>query len=144
MINQVIDGVCRAINNEFGEEYHIYTEKIEQRFTRPCFFVKTEQSSTELFRGDRYFMKNKVLVTYYPCYKGKNQDMGEILQRLSLSLEVINVEAEPLRCTALSTSLSGDKAEAQAEYNFFVRLKKEEEKPELMEEHTLNFTEGEE
>lgn len=37
MINKVIDGISKAINEEFGDEYNIYTEEIEQGLKEPCF-----------------------------------------------------------------------------------------------------------
>ncbi len=144
MINKLIDGVCRAIYNEFGEEYHIYTEKIEQRFTRPCFFAEVTDSSMELFRGDRYYMKNKVLVTYYPCYKDKNANMAKTAVRLSLCLNEIIVDDAPLMGLNCKQSFEKDSLAACAEYSFFVRLKGEKENCELMEEYTLNLSEGNE
>lgn len=137
MVDKVIDGICRAIKGEFGEEYHIYTEKVEQRFTRPCFFVEVTKSSTELFRGDRYYMENGVLVTYYPQYVGKNSDMAVVSERLSHCLELIEADGEPLRCSSCRHTFDKDGMSTDLSYNFFVRIKKVEDTPEIMEEYTL-------
>ena len=29
MINKIVDGISKAINEEFGDDYEIYTEEIE-------------------------------------------------------------------------------------------------------------------
>ena len=39
MINKIIDGICAVINLEFGDEYEIYTESIEQGLEEPCFLL---------------------------------------------------------------------------------------------------------
>lgn len=39
MVNGIIGGIAAAISNEFGDDYTIYTEEIEQGFNEPCFFI---------------------------------------------------------------------------------------------------------
>ena len=39
MINEIIDGISVAINTEFGDDYEIYTESIEQGLEEPCFSI---------------------------------------------------------------------------------------------------------
>lgn len=137
MVNEIIDGICRALNGEFGEEYHIYTEKIEQRFTRPCFFVEIKESSMELFRGERYFMDCTALVTYYPPYKGKNEDMAQVSQRVSLCTQIIDVDGAPLRCSGCRHTTDKESITSELKFGFFVRKTDNKEDRELMQEYTL-------
>ncbi len=37
IVNSIIDAICITINNEFGDDYTIYTESIKQGFEEPCF-----------------------------------------------------------------------------------------------------------
>lgn len=37
MINKIIDGISISLNAEFGDDYKIYTESIEQGLKEPCF-----------------------------------------------------------------------------------------------------------
>lgn len=136
MINKLIDGICRGLYNEFGEEYHIYTEKIEQRFTRPCFFVEVNRSSTQLFRGNRYLMQNKVLVTFYPGCKRKRDNMAEVAQRVSQCLEFIVTDGAPLRCNACTHTFNIDELKTELGFDFFVNIV-DTETAELMEEYSL-------
>ena len=37
MINEIVVAISKALYNEFGEEYKIYAENVEQGLERPCF-----------------------------------------------------------------------------------------------------------
>ena len=39
MINKIIDGISIALNAEFGNDYEIYTDNIEQGLKEPCFSI---------------------------------------------------------------------------------------------------------
>ena len=39
IVNSIIDAICITINNDFGDDYTIYTESIKQGFEEPCFFI---------------------------------------------------------------------------------------------------------
>ena len=39
MISNVIAGIAIALNQEFGDDYEIYTEEIKQDLKEPCFFI---------------------------------------------------------------------------------------------------------
>ena len=39
MINKIIDGICMAINEEFGDDYEVYTETNRQGLNEPCFSI---------------------------------------------------------------------------------------------------------
>jgi hypothetical protein len=143
MISKLVDGVCRAISGEFGEEYHIYTEKQEQHFTRPCFFAEVTKSGIELFRGNRYYMQNGLKITYYPKYEGKNEDMTAVMQRLMSALDCIEVDGYPMENNGMSGVFDGNSAVLNIEFNFFVKMTAPSlsEDSEVMEEYKLGFKE---
>ena len=39
MINSIIEGISASLNAEFGDDYTIYTENVEQGLKEPCFFI---------------------------------------------------------------------------------------------------------
>lgn len=135
----VIEGVCRSIHGCFGKDYAIYREKPEQGFKRPSFFVEKEGGSLELFRGRRYYMKNTVLVTCYPPYKCRKEEMTLAGERLAACLGLIQVEGTGLRGGAVTLETEGDCLRCRVSYDFFVIIEDMEEAAELMEEYRLNF-----
>jgi hypothetical protein len=134
--------VCKALSEEFGEEVRIYTERVEQGFTRPALFVEVVKAESELFRGDRYYLQTELNVSYYPQRQGRNEDMCDVALRLGEALELIELDGEPLRRTSASQSIEGDRAVSNAHYDFFVRHTRDnEEDTELMWEDKLTIKE---
>ena len=43
MINEVVDSIAISLFQEFGEEYSIYTDTVEQGLQEPCFLLQTLQ-----------------------------------------------------------------------------------------------------
>ena len=137
----VIEGVCQSIHNCFGKEYAIYTEKAEQGFKRPSFFVQKEGGSLELFRGSRYYMKNALLVTYYPHYKCRKEEMTGVGEQLAACLGLIEVKGDKLRGGTVTLEAEADCLRCRVNYDFFVIIEGAEEAAELMQEYKLNFKE---
>lgn len=137
---RIVDGICRALRAEFGEKYHIYTEKVEQSFKRPCFFVEKTSWSCELFRGDRYYAQGEFRVTAYVPFK-ENRLMGELSERLSMALEEIVPDGEPLRSLWCTIAFDRDELKCELKYGFYVRKESPKEDTELMGEYDLYFKE---
>ena len=54
MINEIVNAVVKALNDEFNAEtdkYEIYNEEIKQDLKEPAFFVQSINPSTNLFLG---------------------------------------------------------------------------------------------
>ena len=66
MINKIIDGISVAINAEFGYDYEIYTESVEQGLNEPCFSILCLNPTNEQFLGRRYFRNNQFCIHYFP------------------------------------------------------------------------------
>ena len=66
MVNKIIDAICIALSNEFGAEYKIYTDNVEQGFSNPCFYVSSINSSRNHFISKKYKSKNSFEVLYFP------------------------------------------------------------------------------
>lgn len=92
MINKVIDGISKAINEEFGDDYEIYTEEIEQGLKEPCFSIVCINPTNNLFRQNKYFRQNLFCIHYFPSSKEKRLECQQILEKLYLILEYIDIE----------------------------------------------------
>ncbi len=114
MINKIIDGISISLNAEFGDDYKIYTESIEQGLKEPCFSIVCVNPTNELFRGKKYFRKNLFCIQYFPKGEDKRSECMDVLERMFDCLEVIKV-GEDLQS---GTSMHGEVVDQVL--NFFV------------------------
>ena len=99
-LNKIIDGICEALNAEFGDKYEIYTEDVKQNLTEPCFSVVLVKPSTEQFLGTRYFRQNLFCIHYFPQDKeNPNAECFDVYERLTDCLEYIEVDGDMVRGT---------------------------------------------
>ena len=120
-INKIIDGKCEALHNEFGQEYEVYTEDIPQNLTEPCFGVTVISSSTELYRGKRYYMTNAFCIYYFPKSKDvARKECFEINQRLLDCLEWITVDGDLTMGTKKNCILDNGVLSFFVNYDMFV------------------------
>ena len=93
MINSIIQGISIALNNEFGDDYEIHAEELEQGLQEPCFFVSCINPTNELFLNRRYYRKNQFVIQYFPLNElQKKQECNDIAERLYLCLEWITAD----------------------------------------------------
>lgn len=98
MINKIIDGISIALNAEFGDNYKIYTESIEQGLKEPCFSILCVNPTNNLFRGNKYFRKNLFDVLYFPKSKDeKFSECMEVLEKMMDCLEIIDLGEDGLQ-----------------------------------------------
>ena len=101
MINKIIDGISISLNAEFGDDYKIYTESIEQGLKEPCFSIVCVNPTNELFRGKKYFRKNLFCIQYFPKGEDKRSECMDVLERMFDCLEVIKVGEDLQRGTSM-------------------------------------------
>lgn len=122
MINKIIDGISKAINEEFGDDYEIYTEEIEQGLKEPCFSIVCINPRNNLFRQNKYFRQNKFCIHYFPSSKEKRLECQQVLEKLYLILEYIDIEEvfEGVKTTnkTMGTEMNGEYSDGVL--NFFV------------------------
>lgn len=66
MTDEIIEAVCAAVGECFGDSTKIYTEPVEQGLETPCFFIMAEKDSLTAVRGGRYKKTVVVRVEYIP------------------------------------------------------------------------------
>lgn len=114
MINKIIDGISISLNAEFGENYKIYTESIEQGLKEPCFSILCVNPTNELFLGKRYFRKNQFCIQYFPSTGEKYAECMNVLEKMYDCLEIIKIDEDLQR----GTSMHGEVVDGVL--NFFV------------------------
>ncbi|WP_308009276.1 DUF6838 family protein [uncultured Fusobacterium sp.] len=132
MINGIIAGIATAISNEFGDDYTIYTEEIEQGFKEPCFFIQSITAAERQFLNRRYKFNQSFVVQYFPkSKKTPNEEMYKIASRAIGALEYIEQlgteESTILRGVDRSYRIIDGVLNLFVDYNFFAYLEIPEE-----------------
>lgn len=128
--------IAQMLYNSFGEGHKIYTEKIEQGFDRPCFFIDVDNGEIKRFlNGGRLFCFN-LGIYYYPEADGKvNESLLEAAIKIFEGCENISSEENRLKYLESSYHIEDNKLVFNA--GFKLKINKEEEKS-LMERLFLN------
>lgn len=137
-VNKIIDGICEALNAEFGDEYEIYTENVEQGLEQPCFSVLVLKPSTEQFLGKRYYRTNLFCIHYFPKSEHEaKEECFDVQERLMDCLEYITVDGDLTRGTGMNGELVDDVLSFFVNYDMFV-IKEQESEPtmETIEQNT--------
>ena len=92
MINKIVDGISKAINEEFGDDYEIYTAEIEQGLEALFFAIATVEPTNNLFKPNKYFRKNPFCIHYFPSSKDKKNECYAVLERMYLAMEYIEIK----------------------------------------------------
>ena len=120
MINKIIDGISISLNAEFGDDYKIYTESIEQGLKEPCFSIVCVNPTNELFRGKKYFRKNLFCIQYFPKGEDKRSECMDVLERMFDCLEVIKVCEDLQRGTSMHGEVVDQVLNFFVNYDMFV------------------------
>ena len=120
MINKIIDGISSAIGAEFGDEYEIYTESVEQGLKEPCFSILCLQPTFQQFLGKRYLRTNQFCIHYFPKSRERQSECNEVTERLFNLLETITVDGDLVRGTSLHSEVSDGVLSFFVNYDLFV------------------------
>lgn len=122
MINSITGAIGISLNDEFGDNYTIYTESVKQGLKEPCFFIFCINPSNNPFPGQRYLRKNSFCINYLSGKMNmENEDCHNIAERLFLCLEYINVKGNRVRGTNMRYEITDGVLSFFVNYNMFVR-----------------------
>lgn len=119
MINKIIDGISVAINSEFGDDYAIHTESVEQGLPEGCFSVLCLNPAINQFLGKRYFRTNQFCVHYFPKTDEKRSECHGVMERLTDALEIITVDGDKCRGTKMHGEISDGVLSFFVNYDMF-------------------------
>lgn len=120
MINNIVDGICLAINAEFGDDFKIYTERIEQGLDEPCFYVKRLNHGSNLFLHDRYTRTNQFAIQYFPSTDDAQSECADVSDRLFICLDVVDLGDGSIRVSQMESIIEDSVLTVTVNYNFFV------------------------
>ena len=80
MVNTIMEAIGIALNAEFGSNYEIHTEEMEQDLKRPCFLISCINHTSKLFLGKRYLKENTFCIRYFPEQEGQGKGNATKLQ----------------------------------------------------------------
>ena len=87
-MNEVIkNGIADAIRKEFGDEYSIYADSVEQGVKKPCFFILNRKCVFDRLLGKR------AAVTYrygIEVYEDDREKLEKVLMRLFAAMDMIS------------------------------------------------------
>jgi hypothetical protein len=129
MLKEIIDGIAIRLNQEFGDDFAIYTESVEQGLNEPCFFIFMLQPSQEQVIGKRYFRQQPFDVHYFPSTKDKNSEIVDVIDRMQDCLEYIQVGSDTLRGTSINFEVVGGILHCFVNYNMYVIKQADPEDP---------------
>ena len=139
MTNSIVDGIAKALYDEFGVDYKIYSEEVPQGLTYPCFLITIVSPIREHYRDLMYKNSIKVCVQYISDEKTETlSNVYSIKDRLDNCLEYIEI---------LTGQVKGSKQESEIEdkvLSYFVNYDfltiKEETPKDLMGNMSQNTT----
>jgi len=121
MINSIIKSISISLNAEFGDDYTIYTESVEQGLNEPCFFVCCINHTNKIFLGKRYFRENQCCIQYFPADKDRiNEECNVVTERLFSCLEYITVTGDLVRGTKMKFEIVDGVLNFFVNYDLFV------------------------
>jgi hypothetical protein len=127
-IEELIDAIAEALFQEFKSGYEIYTEKVEQGLTEPCFLIRCLNPTKNRHLGLRYKRTNQFIIQYFPSTEEVNQECASVLERLFECLEDVTLDGKPVHGTDLSGEVTDGILNFKVNYDGFV-LKTENHDP---------------
>lgn len=123
MINKIINGISAALYEEFGKQYHIYTDEVKQGLKTPCFFVFVNEPESKLFRGKRYYKELPFVVQYIKDETDTSIVVNQVNERLFECLEEINADGMVRNGTDMHSNYEEKEGVLSffVNYNFYVQ-----------------------
>ena len=124
-ITELIDAIAEALFQEFGSDYEIHTEKVEQGLEEPCFILRCLNPTKNVDLGLRYKRTNQFSVQYIPSTAEVFTECAAVLERLFECLENVILHGKPIHGTELHGEITNGILTFTVNYDGFV-LKVEE------------------
>ncbi len=123
MADLLIDGVCNALYNEFGNDYEYYIDEIKQGLNKSCFFVSYVRNAQNRYINNRLRSENRISIQFIPTDDVSAEKRSEIANRLYTCLDCIDYGPDKLfgkemQCEPLSDNMLN----FQVSYNFFKKV----------------------
>ena len=119
-IQNLIDAIAEALFQEFGSDYEIYTEKVEQGLTPPCFLIRCLNLTKNIHLGLCYKRTNQCSVQYIPSTDSAIEECNSVMERLFECLENVILSDKPIHGTELQGEVTDGILTFTVNYDGFV------------------------
>ena len=121
MVNDVISAVSNALYSEFGSDYRIYADNVEQNLVRPSFFINVIRPAvTERIMG-RLHVSVPLVIQYFPSSVGKRKESYEVADRMFHCLKYPEYKDSIYRGTDLKYDINDDKLNFYVQFLFYIK-----------------------
>lgn len=126
-VEKLIDAIAEALFQEFGSDYEIYTEKVEQGLKEPCFMIRCVSPTKNIDLGTRYKRTNKFVIQYIPSTSEAYHECFSVLERLFECLQSVTLSGKPVHGTNLNGEVIDEILNFTVNYDGFELLRKQDE-----------------
>ncbi|WP_070041166.1 phage tail terminator family protein [Robinsoniella peoriensis] len=105
MVNKIIEGISKRLNEVFGDGYDIYEEDVEQGLQNPYFLITILSDHKTESSGNRSKRERLFMVQYFPGDTPfKKKECRVVGEKLMNSLEFIDCGVR-VRCSDMSYAI---------------------------------------
>ncbi len=119
-VKKLIDAIAEALFQEFGSNYEIYTEKVEQGLTEPCFMIRCVNPTKNVHLGLVYKRTNQFVIQYIPSTSEAIDECNSVLEKLFECLEYVTLDGKPVHGTELNGEVTDGILNFKVNYDGFV------------------------
>ena len=119
-VKELTDAIAEALFQEFKSGHEIYTEKVEQGLTEPCFLIRCLNPTKNRHLGTVYKRTNQFVIQYIPSTAEANEECASVLERLFECLEYVTLDGKPVHGTELNGEVIDGILNFKVNYNGFV------------------------
>jgi hypothetical protein len=125
-IQSLIDAIAEALFQEFGSDYEIYTEKVEQGLKEPCFLIRALNPTKNVYLDWVYKRTNPFVIQYFPSTLDAIAECHSVSERLFECLEDVIIVDKPIRGRDLNAEIKDGILNFTVNYDGFVRKLEEQ------------------
>ena len=114
-----LSAVIKALRGVFGDEYRIYSEKLNTGFETPAFVLSPIITSEKLFMGQRYLSENNISIRFYCKNPDRNKLFPFVCNKISESFETLSIDNKLYRGQNLTFKEKQDYLEINISYNYY-------------------------
>lgn len=116
----LVDAISEALNTEFGENYEIYTEDVEQELTTPCFLIETVETSGGQYLGRKQKRENSFCLHYFPDSAEASEECRQVSERLFELMELLPFGDGKIRGKNMKAKVEDDVLHFFVDYDRFM------------------------
>ena len=125
-VQNLIDAIAEALFQEFKSGYEIYTEKVEQGLTEPCFLIRCVNPTKNVYLGAVYKRTNLFVIQYFPSTSEAYEECAAVLERMFECLEYVTLDGKSIHGIEMNGEVTDGILNFKVNYDGFV-LKNQDE-----------------